>query len=389
MSEDLYELFFQSSNEGLALLDSNRKFKLVNESFATIVGYERKELIGESFEILVPHEVREKHKNHTKKFDENPSQRSMGQNAALSARHKQGHNVPVEISLNPIEINQEKCLALIVSNVSERAKIQAELEELNESLEKRITEKTRDLKDALIKEQELGELKSRFVSMVSHEFRTPLTTIKSSAHLLSKYLDSSDEKLSKHFGKIHRNIEHLNQMLSDILTLSRLDEKKDELDLEEIKLASFVDDCIEELEHLIQAKNLNVLSISDKDFIVHSDPKILKSILINLLTNAIKYSRQQGKVEVRTKDFKDSFEIKIIDDGIGISEQDQKRIFERFYRAKDVENIEGTGLGLEIVKQCLNTLNGTIACASEPKKGSIFTVKIPYAGKPSGDRGQF
>lgn len=383
MSQDLYELFFQSSNEGLALLDAERKFKLINESFAKIVGYDRNELIGKSFEVLVPNEVRKRHKHHTKNFDENPSQRSMGQNAALSALHKKGHNVPVEISLNPIEINGEKCLALIVSNVSERAKIQAELEELNASLEKRITEKTRDLKDALIKEQELGELKSRFVSMVSHEFRTPLTTIKSSAHLLSKYLDSSDEKLSKHFTKINRNIEHLNQMLSDILTLSRLDEKKDDKEIEEIQLANFISDCLEELEHLSKAKNLSINVTADKNSTVQSDSKILKSILINLLTNAIKYSNQNGNVEVHTKLNKEAFEISIKDDGIGISEKDQKRIFERFYRARDVENIEGTGLGLEIVKQCLNSLNGSITCTSEPKKGSIFTVKIPYAGKSS------
>lgn len=383
MSQDLYELFFQSSNEGLALLDAERKFKLINESFAKIVGYDRNELIGKSFEVLVPNEVKKRHKHHTKNFDKNPSQRSMGRNATLSAQHKNGHNVPVEISLNPIEINGEKCLALIVSNVSERAKIQAELEDLNTSLEKRITEKTRDLKDALIKEQELGELKSRFVSMVSHEFRTPLTTIKSSAHLLSKYLDSSDEKLSKHFLKINRNIEHLNQMLSDILTLSRLDEKKDEKEAEEIQLATFISDCIEELEHLAKAKSLSINVTVDKSLTVQSDSKILKSILINLLTNAIKYSNNNGNVEVHTMVDDESFEIRIKDDGIGISEKDQKRIFERFYRSKDVENIEGTGLGLEIVKQCLNSLDGTITCTSEPKKGSIFTVKIPYAGKSS------
>ena len=110
MSQDLYELFFQSSNEGLALLDAERKFKLINESFAKIVGYDRNELIGKSFEVLVPNEVKKRHKHHTKNFDKNPSQRSMGRNAALSAQHKNGHNVPVEISLNPIEINGEKYL---------------------------------------------------------------------------------------------------------------------------------------------------------------------------------------------------------------------------------------------------------------------------------------
>lgn len=379
MNNDLYELFFHSSNEGLALLDSERKFKLINESFASIVGYTPEELIGNGFEILVPDKVKLKHKEYAQKYNEHPTQRSMGENSALYAQHKNGKNIPVEISLNPIHVEGEDCLALIVSNVSERAKAQEALKELNTNLEQKVFEKTKDLEEALMKEQELGELKSRFVSMVSHEFRTPLTTIKSSAQLIRKYLGSPDEKLDKHLGKIHRNIEHLNQMLNDVLTLSKLNESANHTDKSFFNLELFVLDCAEELEHLAKDKNIQLYCQHKGETSIFSDPKLLKSILLNLLTNAIKYSYPKGTVKVISFADKTHFKLNVTDNGIGISEKDKGHIFDRFYRAKEVENIEGTGLGLEIVKQCLDTLNGEISFQSEAENGSIFTIKVPHA----------
>ncbi len=247
-------------------------------------------------------------------------------------------------------------------------------------VERNVTEEVRAKKDvehALMKERELNELKSRFVSMASHEFRTPLTTINSSATLISKYdqTEQQDKRL-KHINKIQNNVEHLSNMLNDILSLSKLEEGKISKELVEFNLLDFIKDVIEEAELFSNGK-VTVSYSFQGDENVRCDPKILKNILSNLLSNAIKYSFEEGKVELVAKNSSDAIYFSVSDNGVGIPIEDQAQIADRFFRASNVSNIEGTGLGLNIVKKYLQALDGELTFASEPNELTIFKVKIP------------
>ncbi len=238
----------------------------------------------------------------------------------------------------------------------------------------------RDVRSALEREKELGELKSRFVSMASHEFRTPLGTILSSTNLLEKYTANSknDEKTAKHIKRIKTSIQNLTTILDDFLSLDKLTAGKIEARLTQFGLAAFVEDVVDEIrEAMGGGVEVSYEHISSNDEI-ESDQNILKNIIHNLLTNAIKYSKAEGgKVRMESKLGKKWAKLRVVDNGIGINKAEQKHLFERFFRAQNVENIQGTGLGLHIVKKYLDLLGGKITFESEEGKGSEFIVTIP------------
>ncbi len=247
-------------------------------------------------------------------------------------------------------------------------------------VERNVTEEVRakkDVENALVKERELNELKSRFVSMASHEFRTPLTTINSSATLISRYetTEQQDKRL-KHINKIQNNVQHLSNMLNDILSLSKLEEGKIHTDIIDFDLLEFVKDLVEETE-LFASGKVKVDYEFKGEKCIKSDPKILKNILSNLMSNAVKYSYDDGTVLLKVEVGNDHINFMVVDHGIGIPKEDQVQIADRFFRASNAGNIEGTGLGLNIVKKYLQALDGELNFTSEPNEQTIFKVSIP------------
>ncbi len=231
-----------------------------------------------------------------------------------------------------------------------------------------------DIRKALEKEQQLGELKSRFVTMASHEFRTPLTTIASSATLIGKYTQTEQqEKRDKHIGRIKSNVKHLTSILNDFLSLGKLEEGLVENNPEPISFPSFCQELIEELEGNLQEGQQVVyehLGIENSSF----DPKLLRHILINLLSNAMKYSKPQSKIWLATECSEKSTTISIKDQGIGIPAEDLEHLFSRFFRATNTGNIQGTGMGLNIVRKYLDLMGGRIEVDSILNKGTTFTI---------------
>ena len=239
-------------------------------------------------------------------------------------------------------------------------------------------EKTRkELNQALDKEKELNELKSRFVSIASHEFRTPLTTMLSSLSLISRYGDQGDrENQQRHIGKIKTSIHHLTDILDDFLSVSKLEEGKVEHMPEEIDLRTFVSNIINEVRILKGKRQVITQEFAGHDHAV-VDKKLLRHILLNLITNAIKFSPNGGAIEVRTEVNGKSIRMSVRDEGIGISKEDQKHLFERFFRADNAMHIQGTGLGLNIVAKYTELMNGSIELESEENKGTTFNIIIP------------
>ena len=247
-------------------------------------------------------------------------------------------------------------------------------------VEKNITEEKQaeeKIKRALEKEKELNELKSRFVSMASHEFRTPLSAIYSSATLLSKYKkEDQQDKRDKHITRIRSTVNSLTHILNDVLSLSKAEEGLIETNFKEIKVIPFFTEIKEEIQSISRRGQTLHFEHTGEE-VIKTDPDLIKKISLNLLSNAVKYSYQNGKIKLETKATKEYLTIKVTDNGIGIPKNEQKKLFNRFFRAENVANIEGTGLGLNIVKKYVEILKGKITFTSEPEKETIFTVQIP------------
>jgi signal transduction histidine kinase len=236
------------------------------------------------------------------------------------------------------------------------------------------------LKKALRKERELGELKSRFVSMASHEFRTPLSTILSSTYLLSKYTATEDQaKREKHLDRIISSVNMLTDILNDFLSLGRIEEGKITLRPVSSNLKEIVNSIINEIKPLLKTDQTIDYSHSG-DEIMTLDMGLLKHIILNLLSNAIKFSPENSKIELKTVNDDEKYFLSVKDQGIGISKEDQQHLFERFFRGTNVTHIQGTGLGLHIVYRYAELMNGKVQCKSELEKGTEFIVTFEKKG---------
>jgi signal transduction histidine kinase len=239
-----------------------------------------------------------------------------------------------------------------------------------------------ELRESLKKEQELGLLKSRFVSMASHEFRTPLSTILSSASLMIQYIKAEQQdKRERHFQKIKSSVEILTTILNDFLSLSRLEEGRVDVNPETFEIHAFCAETIDDVKNNLKHEQTLNLHHTNKKIEVNLDKKLLKLILFNLISNASKYSDESTEIRCEIVMKKDKLVISITDKGIGIPEEEQYHLFDRFFRASNVTAIKGTGLGLHIVKRYVELMGGEIHFESHLGKGSIFSVSFPIEKK--------
>ncbi|MBD3637341.1 MAG: PAS domain-containing sensor histidine kinase [Crocinitomicaceae bacterium] len=231
---------------------------------------------------------------------------------------------------------------------------------------------------ALQKEKQLNELKSRFVSMASHEFRTPLSTVLSSVSLIEKYIERGQtDKTEKHIKRVKGAVASLTEILNDFLSVEKLESNKDVVKKVHFNFCDFVEDMVEEMRTICKKGQKIKLDIIGDCTDIEADPKILKNVLYNLISNAIKYSGEGQTIYFTNKISDSELKIEVRDEGIGIPDEDQQDLFGRFFRAKNVINIKGTGLGLNIVKKYIEALGGSISFKSKLNEGSTFIVEIP------------
>jgi signal transduction histidine kinase len=262
-----------------------------------------------------------------------------------------------------------------------------ELQRLNNELEEKVKQRTADLNDAnkeltraLEKEREIGELKFRIVQNVSHGFKTPLTSILSSAQLLQHYAEKDHpfkDKMIKHTQKIEFSVRTLNNLLTSVLFFGKADADKIAYRPKKIKFLSFIREVLDVVKAGAENKVEIVFTYENLPEKIHTDEELLYQILENLLSNAVKYSKDGQKVFVHLTSQSNELVMEIKDQGIGIPEEEIEHLFSRFFRARNVGIIEGTGLGLSIVKKCVDVLHGEIKCISKEGKGTTFIVKIP------------
>jgi signal transduction histidine kinase len=312
----------------------------------------------------------------------------MGVGLDLFAVKKDGTEFPVEVSLGNYQTNGERNVIAFISDISIRKKALDEVEKLNDELEATVEQRTRDLTEtmhqlelskdelskSLEKEKELSELKSRFVSMASHEFRTPLSTVLSSSYLIEKYTSTEDQpKREKHLQRIVSSVNMLTDILNDFLSVGKIEEGKIQVRFTEFNLEEVIIAIAGEIKNNLK-KNQKIKYHHEGDKVVLMDASLLKHIIMNLVSNASKFSDEGSPVEINTAVTKTQVILSVKDNGMGISKEDQKHLMERFFRGTNAGNIQGTGLGLHIVSKYAELMNGVVECKSELEKGTEFII---------------
>ncbi|MFK7933440.1 MAG: PAS domain S-box protein [Saprospiraceae bacterium] len=384
---------FTAVIDGIITMDESGIIDMINPAAAHLFGYEPEEVIGQNVKMLMPSPYRAEHDGYIKKYLDTGQRQIIGIGREVRGKKKDGTIFPMRLSVGEVKMEAgRRIFTGIVHDMTAIKKAQSQVLALNEKLagkNEELEEKVRlrtaeldaavvSLETALGKEKELSELKSRFVSMASHEFKTPLATILSSIELIEAYkADTQLVKREKHIMRVKSAVDYLNSVLQDFLSLSRFEEGKVMMNPITFELNSFLKKIHDDIVLMLKKGQKIQFELLEEDYEVNLDPKFLKHILFNLLSNSIKYSAENSILGFKIQVIDNQLFIKIKDAGIGIPKEDQKHLFTRFFRAHNVENIKGTGLGLSIVKLYVDEMKGRIEFDSKEGVGTEFRIWIP------------
>lgn len=405
-NQDIFNVLFEAIPEGVIIVDEEQIIVAANASAEKMFGFEKGELINKFLNNLIPVKHQDKYKKHFINYINTSTLTKEKTKLNLYGITKSKKIFPAEISLNPFKVANKTFVIALIIDVTKRKETKQKIDKLNNQLEKTINAKTIELKktikqlqkvnlnykkeiknriegenkimETLKKERELNELKTKFLSLVSHEFKTPLSGILTSSMLLKKYpLQKQQNKRDKHIETISKKVHYLNNILNDFLSIERLESSNVNYKFTTFNLNKIISEVVYNANMLLKSGQKINISPNINDYILYQDEKILELILSNLLYNAIKYSFENTTIELDVYQKNNNIVFKLKDEGVGIPENDQKFIFNRYFRAENVLNIQGTGTGLNIVKTHLENLNGSIAFTSIENKGSVFIVELP------------
>lgn len=390
---------FEIVSEGIVVVDSKQNIVTYNQVVNEIFGYKENELLNKSVHTLVPREHHHTHKKQVAGYSSNASTRQMGVGRDLHGVRKDNTTFPIEVGLNPFTLDGEQYVMAILIDISVRKKQEREIKELNTKLEHKINLRTIELQEtvdnleneikrreeaeskileSLRVERELNELKTKFLSMVSHEFKTPLSGILTSATLAGKYQKTEQQdKRERHLKLIEDKVKYLNNILNDFLSVEQLEYGRTKYKMELFPLSKILNEVIYSANMLLKEGQSIVYPENIEDIVLVSDETTLEIILSNLINNAVKYSSENTIIKIIVEKEEEYFSLKIIDQGIGIPKKEQKHIFNRYFRAENALLDEGTGIGLNIVKGHIENLGGTINFESEENVGSTFHIRMP------------
>lgn len=371
-SEQRANAILMSSRDIIINADSNSRIIFWNKAAEAEFGYLSEEVIGQPLTHIMPDQFRDLHIAGLKRVAETGKTKIIGTIVEVIGLRKNGIEFPIELSLSSFSEGDEIFFNSIIRNITARKEI-----------EQALKDSKNELQDALVKEKELGALKDRFMTMIAHEFRTPLAIISVSNQLLSNYLHRLTEtKRKEHLGRIKEQITNLTDMLESIGTMLQNTGNPVELDLEAINLKDYCEAIISDFQKTITSKHVIIFSCEDSLRNIQVDKKCITIIVRNLLSNAIKYSDGGSQITINISIYEKGQLLQIRDEGVGIPMEDLKWIFTPYHRAINVENIKGIGLGLQAVKELVELHNGEITVQSEIDKGTVFNVYLPYQETP-------
>lgn len=388
----LLNAIIENAIDGIITIDERGRVESINPSACKLFQYEPDEVIGHNIAMLMPPPDREQHDSYIQRYQHTGQAHIIGIGREVQGLRKNGTVFPFRLGVSEVQYSGRKIYTGFIHDLSREKEAEDRLREYAANLEQQVEERTLSLKKtvdalqiakeevslSLEKEKELGQLKSRFVSMASHEFRTPLSAIQLSAVLIEKYASQFENpNITKHINKIKASIGNLTSILNDFLSLERLEAGKVEPVFTPFDIVKFAEEITEEMQMIAKEAQNIVYQHTGTTSLVRLDQGLLRNCIINLISNAIKYSGEHTFIEFNTELTNNELIIIIKDNGIGIPESDQKHLFEAFFRAHNTGNIPGTGLGLNIVARYAALMNGQIAFESKINQGTLFTLAFP------------
>jgi len=388
----LLKAIIENAIDGIITIDDRGSIESINPAACSLFQYTPGEVIGKNVSVLMPAPDRESHDGYIARYQRTREAHIIGIGREVQGMRKDGSVFPFRLAVSEVQYSGRKIYTGFIHDMSREKEAEEKLRDYATQLEEVVEERTRSLKETVLalqaakeevslsleKEKELGQLKSRFVSMASHEFRTPLSTIQLSAVLIEKYAAPHENaNIVKHIAKVKNAVSNLTSILNDFLSLEKLEAGKVEPQFATFDIVKFAEEIIEEMQMIAKQKQVIVYQHTGTGSTVKLDATLLKNCILNLIGNAIKYSGENTFIEFNSEITDKQLIITIKDDGIGIPESDQKHLFEAFFRAHNTGSIPGTGLGLNIVTRYARLMNGTVKFQSKVNKGTSFTISFP------------
>lgn len=366
-ADEMFRGLLESAPDAVVIVGQDGRINLVNSQADTMFGYPREELLGQQVEVLLPDSARGLHVQHRAGYFGQPRVRAMGAGLILNGRHRDGREFPVEISLSPLVTETGMLVSAAIRDITERRRVQRQLEENN-----------LQLADANL-------AKTHFLASMSHELRTPLNAIIGfTGTLLMLLAGPLTQEQTRQLRTVQAAGMHLLALINDLLNLSRIEARQTTLQLQETDCAAMAAMCIDEIQPLAGAKGLDVIFHDPGEvLVVNTDQKLLHQILLNLLGNAVKYT-ERGHVRLQLRSSQtgehDAVTFEVSDSGIGIAPEDHGRLFHAFSQLDQPGRpTEGVGLGLYLSAKLAQTLGGAINFCSTLGAGSTFSVTLPVA----------
>lgn len=389
----LLNAIIENAIDGIITIDDKGLIEHINPAALTLFGYEREELVGKNVSVLMPPPDKERHDTYLHNYNHTGKKHIIGIGREVTGQRKDGSTFPFRLGVSEVLFSDRKIFTGFIHDLSRQKDDELRIKSYTEELEEKIKERTRDLVKLISelesakehvsalfeKEKELNQLKTRFVSMASHEFRTPLSSIQLSASLIDKYTSKHDvASVEKHTSKIKNAINNLTTILNDFLSLEKLEAGKVEANANWFDMIAFAEEIAEEMQLISKQNQLIVYEHKGVSAQVYLDQNLLKNCIINLISNAIKYSGENTMIQFNSTLNDGELIIDVKDNGIGIPTADQNNLFEPFFRAHNTGDIPGTGLGLNIVKRYVGLMNGTVSCQSHQNIGTTFSLQFNF-----------
>jgi len=388
----LLKAIIENAIDGIITIDERGKVESINPAACKLFQRDAAEVVGKNITVLMPPPDRDQHDEYIHRYQRTHEPHIIGIGREVKGLRKDGTVFPFKLGVTEVQFLGRKIFTGFIHDLSREKEAEESLREYAAHLEELVEERTHSLKKtvdalqqakeevslSLEKEKELGQLKSRFVSMASHEFRTPLSAVQLSASLIDKYAQPFDNpNVRKHIAKIKNAVGNLTTILNDFLSLEKLEAGKVEPAFNNFDLVKLAEEITEEMQLIAKQDQSIIYQHTGTSSVVSLDPNLLKNCVINLMSNAIKYSGENTFIEFNTEINARYCIITVKDNGIGIPETDHKHMFEAFFRAHNTGNIPGTGLGLNIVARYADLMNGKVDFTSSLNNGTIFTISFP------------
>ena len=387
----LLTAIIENAIDGIITIDMHGLIESVNPAALKLFGYDLEEVVGRNINVLMPEPDKSAHDGYLKRYQHTGEKRIIGIGREVRGLRKDGSTFPFRLAVSEVQYQERKIYTGFIHDLSKEKEAEERLRDYAAELEELVEERTRSLRKtvvalkeakeevslSLLKEKELNQMKSRFVSMASHEFRTPLSSVQLSASLIEKYAQPFENKnIQKHVGKIKNAVGNLTTILNDFLSLERLEAGNVAPSFSTFDLVKFCEEITEEMQMIAKQDQNIIYQHTGLQSVITLDQNLLRNCMINLISNAIKYSGENTFIEFNTEITEGQCFVTIKDNGIGIPDTDQVHLFEPFFRAHNTGNIPGTGLGLNIVLRYATLMNGKVHFESIINQGTTFILSF-------------